>query len=339
MTEFKRSRIEDAEKQIINIKHRIDDNTVTPNELLVLGNIYFDRKEFDESLKYYEKSFKLKPMGEVSYKIAKILLEQKEYKFALYYYDRAIELGDSSEGIFSDRGWINLKLGNYDKAIDDFTTAISLSPRDALNYFYRGFLYEKKGTFDKVLSDYSESIGLVPNNAEAYYERGKLYLTLNQEQNAISDFEKAGKFNPQIKKETDVVLQKYMKDKQVREEIKLNEEKRKKEKELEIQRRRREKVEFVRLLQLGKGQLELGENLRAVHTLNDALKLNTESAEAFFRRGEAWWNLDEISKALSDFNRASSIDKRYVSMMITSVGASALKSVGRFVGDLFKSDN
>ena len=59
----------------------------------------------------------------------------------------------------------------YDKAVDDFTSAIGLDPTNADFYHNRGFSCRKQGKYNLALEDYMEAIKRNPKHSRAYYNR------------------------------------------------------------------------------------------------------------------------------------------------------------------------
>ncbi len=87
-------------------------------------------------------------------------------------------------------------LGQWDKAIDDYSGAIRLRPKYTDAYSNRGVAYKNLGQFDKAIEDYSSAIGMDPDYYKAYYNRGTAYYILRQWTLSIADFSKAIGINP-----------------------------------------------------------------------------------------------------------------------------------------------
>jgi tetratricopeptide (TPR) repeat protein len=66
----------------------------------------------------------------------------------------------------------------------------------ALLYNKRGIAYEKIGEQQRAIEDYSEAICLKPNNANFYYNRALAYSILDQYQLSIEDFTKVIHLKP-----------------------------------------------------------------------------------------------------------------------------------------------
>jgi len=83
-------------------------------------------------------------------------------------------------------------LGEYQKAIDDYTRAIELGPEDAWPYNSRGNAYDELGQYQKAIDDYTRAIEIDQEYVHAYNNRGIVYENLEQYQKAINDYYQAG---------------------------------------------------------------------------------------------------------------------------------------------------
>ena len=80
------------------------------------------------------------------------------------------------------------KLGHaYDRAIREFSSAISLSPRMHQAYSSLGYVYRQIGDYPRALEAYDTALEIDPRYAEAIEYRGEAYLG----QNRINDAQNA----------------------------------------------------------------------------------------------------------------------------------------------------
>ena len=77
---------------------------------------------------------------------------------------------------------------NFDRALDDYTTAIELSQTAPDYYYHRGNVYHKKGLWQKALNDYNRALELNPTYLKAYSKRAGTYMKVKEYGSALDDF-------------------------------------------------------------------------------------------------------------------------------------------------------
>ncbi len=124
----------------------------------------------------------------------KIYVLREKFEDAIDDLNRALDLGKGEYGnefsskVLVNRGAAHQKLFNYDAALNDYSEAIMLNPKNSEVYLYRGFLYYQREEYDIALKDFNNTIDLDPDNPFAYYNRGMIYLKLQKEDEACDDF-------------------------------------------------------------------------------------------------------------------------------------------------------
>ena len=108
---------------------------------------------------------------------------------------------------------------DYNRAIADYSTAISLDGRAATDFSNRGRAYHAQKDNDRALADYTEAIRLdtesggsfgVVEGGEGttiYYERGLAYQENGEVEKAVADYRKAIKIDPDYRSPLEVALQ------------------------------------------------------------------------------------------------------------------------------------
>ncbi len=97
---------------------------------------------------------------------------------------------------FTNRGLAYKRIGQWDKAIADYSEAIRLKPDDAQIFNNRGNVHYYKGQWDRAIEDYDEAVRLQPDLAEAFGNRGNVYRKNGQFDRAIEEYGKALHFQP-----------------------------------------------------------------------------------------------------------------------------------------------
>ena len=88
----------------------------------------------------------------------------------------------------NNRGSVWFKLGDHQKAFDDYSRAIALDPSYPLAYFNRGNLWSTGGGDERAIGDYGSAIDLDPQYAGAYNNRGAAWQRLGDYELAIEDY-------------------------------------------------------------------------------------------------------------------------------------------------------
>jgi tetratricopeptide (TPR) repeat protein len=99
------------------------------------------------------------------YSQASVCSKNKEYRQAIYYYDLAISY-DKSSTYYNNRGFAKSELNDLTGAIDDYSTAIKLSPNESIYFNNRGMAYHAKGDDILACSDWKKAADLGHSTAK-----------------------------------------------------------------------------------------------------------------------------------------------------------------------------
>jgi len=117
-------------------------------------------------------------------------LKKGDYDEAISRFDRASEHDPSNALIFVRRAGARFRQGKYADAVKDLTTALNIAKNDA-DYVTRGLAYRQMGELDKAMADFSDAISLNPKNAAAFAHRGEAYLAEYDDTSAKADLDRA----------------------------------------------------------------------------------------------------------------------------------------------------
>jgi tetratricopeptide (TPR) repeat protein len=181
-------------------------------------------------------------------------------------YSIAIEIDPKFSDAYSNRGVAYGNLGLWDKAIDDYKRAIEIDPKISMTYSDCGIAYGNLGQWDKAISNYNKAIEIDPKFTQAYSNRGIAYANLGQFNEAISDFSKAIEIDPKF-----------------------------------VEAYSNRGIAYRNLRQYEKSITEYSK----------AIEIDPKYKNAYYNRGIAYMNLGQWGKAISDFSRAIEIDPAY----------------------------
>jgi tetratricopeptide (TPR) repeat protein len=104
-------------------------------------------------------------------------------------YDRLIELTADNHVYWNNRGVAQAKLGQRDKAIADYSKALTVGdgPKDPVVWSNRGFSYAEMRKWDEALADYAKALELQPTLVLALSGRAGVYEARGQWELALGD--------------------------------------------------------------------------------------------------------------------------------------------------------
>ena len=105
------------------------------------------------------------------------------------------EHGDRANGFKRNKDYAKA-IGEYSEMLNLLSdNATGQYTKDGV-YLLRGSCYLKAGEPEKAVEDYSKAISLKPEDGDYYNSRAEAYLALGELENAKADIEKAVKLNP-----------------------------------------------------------------------------------------------------------------------------------------------
>ncbi|MEX0838553.1 MAG: tetratricopeptide repeat protein [Parvibaculum sp.] len=122
-------------------------------------------------------------------------------KAAIDYCSRAIESGELDEpdliAALINRGVAYKNVGDLVAAVNDYTRALTIAPRDALLYQNRANALREMDEFDAALADVEQAIEIDPDRAAAWYVRGAINEAQGERDAAREDYRKALSLDPE----------------------------------------------------------------------------------------------------------------------------------------------
>ena len=217
--------------------------------------------------------------------------ELGDYKRAIFEYTQAIRLKPDSDLAYYARGEAKYSLRQYAAAIADFDTAIRLTPDFALAYINRGIAKAELEQYHAAISDFDTAIRLKPDYATAYYNRGNAKAELEQHRAAISDFDSAIRLAP------DSALAYHNRGNA----------------KYKLRQHRAAIIDYDSAIRLkpddadayisrGVAKANLGQHFAAIIDYDSAIRLAPDSALAYHNRGNAKYKLRQHRAAIGDYD-------------------------------------
>ena len=229
--------------------------------------------------------------------IAKSLSEGKRPISAETYFIRGIEKG---------------KLGDYKKAIADFTQAIRLQPDYADAYYNRGVAKARLGGHRSAITDYDMAIRLQPDYVDAYIGRGNAKARLREYFSAIKDYDTAIHLKPDFAK---AYYNRGVAKDHLKEYFSAI---------ADYDMAIRLQPDYVdAYIGRGNAKARLGKNLSAIKDFDMAIHLKPDFAKAYYNRGVAKDYLKKYLSAIADYDMAIRLQPGYADAYINRGNAKA----------------
>ena len=133
--------------------------------------------------------------AQANFNMGKALFAEGNIQEAVVHYDEAIRILPGFFQCYYERGNAYNKLGQYQRAIEDYSEVLRWKP-DVMAYLNRAMLRYNLGDHQRAIEDYNEVIRIIPDDAEAYFHRGKAYSVTGQYQRAFEDYSEAVRLQP-----------------------------------------------------------------------------------------------------------------------------------------------
>lgn len=214
------------------------------------------------------------------------------------------------------------KAGNHAKAIEYYTYATELDPKNPIFFTNRSTAYFKMEKFDKSLRDANKAIKCDPRWAKGYYRKGVVLMRLDQHKEALPELEKASKLKPDNVSFSNAVAQckaHNMKGMTGAEIIKMEANELYKVGDID-----KAIIKYTQALAACKDTTQKDKLIKAdiygnraacyrqlysskkvVADCTEALRLNPNHVKALIRRAQAQESLEKFDEALQDFQAAN----------------------------------
>jgi Flp pilus assembly protein TadD len=97
---------------------------------------------------------------------------------------------------FTQRGSALCDIGEFHKAISDFSQAIRLNPQDPANYVCRGVALDELGRFNETIQDFTKAIELDATDPASFFSRALAYHKLGKIDLAVADYRATLQLSP-----------------------------------------------------------------------------------------------------------------------------------------------
>jgi len=162
------------------------------------GSNYFKNNEFEEAIKYCDKSLKLKETYRAYFLKANALSNLKKYFESIDEYEKAIVLNTKNDyQVYLNLGYVYAKLKQNDKAISNYDKALRIQPKLNIAYIQKGLIYYEGKEYNEALKNYFHALKIDSNDGSTYYNIGLIYSKQQEYKKAIESYKKSKELKPQ----------------------------------------------------------------------------------------------------------------------------------------------
>ncbi|WP_048059104.1 tetratricopeptide repeat protein [Methanococcus vannielii] len=155
------------------------DNAITlePNNSIMWSKkgviLHDDLKEYNESLKCFEKALELDPNEDIDLKNAGwVFYDLNDYQKALYYFEKALELDPTSQGAMRGIQMTCFYGRKYRTAIECCDKELELYPNSYAALVNKGNSYNERKEYKKALVCFDNALKLNPYHSNAWNGKG-----------------------------------------------------------------------------------------------------------------------------------------------------------------------
>ena len=159
------------------------------------GNTYARRGDFERALADHSEAIRLTPKdGDAFYNRGYTYSRKGDHERAIVDFSAGLEVDAKNSRLWGQRCWSRAIVGKQlQEAVEDCNKAQSLAPKIPQILGYRGFINLKLRQFDKALADYDVAFALTtaPDNAEWLYGRGVAKVRTGDARGGDTDIDRA----------------------------------------------------------------------------------------------------------------------------------------------------
>ena len=172
------------------------------NDFLILylyGTTFLQLKKYSDAIKYLSFSIIQNSKFADSFNNRGIAYaENSNFDQAIKDYDQSIKLKENNFDAFLNKGIALKNIFRFKEAINHFNISLRLRPNDAKVYYNLGNVFLELNSFNKALELYNKAILLQKNYSEAYAKRGEVNFFLKNYDLSMRDYSQSIKLNSDL---------------------------------------------------------------------------------------------------------------------------------------------
>jgi len=170
-----------------------------PSLYVTMGQVYLRLEKLEEASEALNNALKLDPANlDAAKLLAQIYYDLDQIEDAVTTYEKAIELEDDEQGkadLHFNLGVLYMKMGNFEKAEDNFMDSYDLNPDDTEAIIGIAQTFETAEKWRLAEKWYKEAIYLDPENASHYRSMARVLIKQGKTDEAQRYYDKSKKYD------------------------------------------------------------------------------------------------------------------------------------------------
>jgi len=185
-------------ESIQQLKKILQSDPTNGSACFYLSTIYTEMKEYDVAERLVRRAMEVNSkQGPLYYQLGLIRYRQKQFRSALEFYHQALEMGPGNDAqVWRSIGDVQLDLFDRDAALQAYTEALRIQPRDARTQLALGRFYQEKGEPGPAIDHLVAAIQNDPRLRAAYPILGRAYQQSGELGSAASVLKQAVDTDP-----------------------------------------------------------------------------------------------------------------------------------------------
>lgn len=175
----------------------LQEQTEIPDYKTTLAIIFFVAEDYKECYNQLSDAVEDYPLGISYYIMGRLKTRQQEYISAIAYYNNAEARGYKLLSLYKDRSIAKGFNNDFKGAIEDLDICIEHSDADEF-YYLRGICYIHLLQYDKALADFNTAISINDTVARYYNQRGIVFTNVGNYAEAVMNFQTALKYDENL---------------------------------------------------------------------------------------------------------------------------------------------
>ncbi len=307
------------------------------------GRIDERRRESQAAYAHFERALKVDPTNVklLDHKGA-LAIKLNRYADAAAAYTRLVKMKNIRKQLhyYGNRAVAFSALGQYERAIDDYTALLKMKRRDKDALIGRSFCHLQISEHNAAIADLDRVLAINPNEYEALVLKGWANQTLNNYEEAKADFEKAIALQP--KKERARIYLAHMYRQQGNSKAAVQEldkviavkpdardahvlkgqlqlalgQHQSAVREFKIADTLKQEENYFSLLERARASFGAGDNNDALRSYNKLIALKPDQSKIYFERSEVNGALGKFQNGIKDLDKAIALYPYYTRAML-----------------------